>query len=110
MLFSPLKISVFPAVAWKGGCQDFFCSSSHGVFAQVQLFPPEAADGTFQPLYLAASQSKHHVRKKPTFLIENKSYYNYESSWQTGVLEENSSVLYFQIDTMTADWGLERIQ
>lgn len=45
----------------KRKMQDFH-SSSHGVFAQVQLFPLEAADGTFQPLGCFSEQTS--CRKK----------------------------------------------
>lgn len=64
VLLSPLKFLIFPVVAWEGPCQNFFCSSSHGATAQLQLFLPEAVDGTFQPFYLAISQCRNDGWKK----------------------------------------------
>lgn len=43
----------------KRKMHDFFHFSSHGVFAQVQLFPLEAADGTFQPLHFSCQKTPH---------------------------------------------------
>lgn len=64
VLLPPPKFLIFPVVFWEESRQNLFCSSSYGATAQLQLFLPEAADGTFQPPYLDTSQCRNNVRKK----------------------------------------------